>query len=93
MSLDQILDQDIFDRPSHAHDVAENKPTAMVLAINNKEEELIELQKNLSSECMRIYRSDDRIESDLAVVLKMFMPLQQDFLMVLGLAIMHVLLY
>ena len=56
--------------PSHAHDVAENKPTAMVLALNNNEEELIELQKNLSSECMRIYRSDDRIGVGLGSCLK-----------------------
>ena len=56
--------------PSHAHDVAINKPTAMVLAMDCKEVELIELQGNLSSESMRIYRSEDRIGVALGSCLK-----------------------
>jgi glycerol-3-phosphate dehydrogenase (NAD(P)+) len=56
--------------PSHAHDVAINKPTAMVLAMDCKEVELIELQSNLSSETMRIYRSEDRIGVALGSCLK-----------------------
>ena len=56
--------------PSHAHDVAINKPTAMVLAMDCKEVELIELQSNLSSESMRIYRSEDRIGVALGSCLK-----------------------
>lgn len=56
--------------PSHAHDVADSKPTAMVLAINRTDSELLELQRNLSSESMRIYRSDDRIGVGLGSCLK-----------------------
>ena len=56
--------------PSHAYDVAINKPTAMVLAMDCKEVELIELQSNLSSKSMRIYRSEDRIGVALGSCLK-----------------------
>jgi glycerol-3-phosphate dehydrogenase (NAD(P)+) len=56
--------------PSHAHDVAINKPTAMVLAMDCKEVELIKLQSNLSSKSMRIYRSEDRIGVALGSCLK-----------------------
>ena len=56
--------------PSHAHDVAASKPTAMVLAMNRSEQELIELQESISSEHMRIYRSEDRIGVGLGSCLK-----------------------
>ena len=56
--------------PSHAHDVAENKPGAMVLAINCNQPELIKLQNSLSSKRMRIYRSEDRIGVALGSCLK-----------------------
>ena len=56
--------------PSHAHDVAESKPTAMVLAMDCGEVKLIELQNSLSSESMRIYRSEDRIGVALGSCLK-----------------------
>ena len=56
--------------PSHAHDVAEEKPTAMVLAMDCVEEELIELQNSISSKSMRIYRSEDRIGVGLGSCLK-----------------------
>ena len=56
--------------PSHAHDVAEGKPAAMVLAMNCEEGELVELQRNLNSSTMRIYRSEDRIGVGLGSCLK-----------------------
>ena len=56
--------------PSHAHDVAEGKPAAMVLAINCDPPELIKLQNSLSSKSMRIYRSEDRIGVALGSCLK-----------------------
>ncbi len=56
--------------PSHAHDVAEGKPAAMVLAINCDLPELIKLQNSLSSKSMRIYRSEDRIGVALGSCLK-----------------------
>ncbi len=56
--------------PSHAHDVAEGKPAAMVLAMDRPVDQLIELQHGLSSESMRIYRSEDRIGVGLGSCLK-----------------------
>ena len=56
--------------PSHAHDVADSKPTAMVLALDCGEPKLIQLQNSLSSDSMRIYRSDDRIGVALGSCLK-----------------------
>ena len=56
--------------PSHAHDVADNKPTAMVLALDCDDDELIVLQNSVSSGSMRIYRSDDRIGVALGSCLK-----------------------
>ncbi|MDG0965409.1 MAG: NAD(P)-dependent glycerol-3-phosphate dehydrogenase [Opitutales bacterium] len=56
--------------PSHAHDVAVNKPTAMVLTMDCAETELIQLQSNLSSKTMRIYRSEDRVGVALGSCLK-----------------------
>ena len=56
--------------PSHAHDVAEGKPAAMVLAMDCEEGELVELQRNLSSPTLRIYRSEDRIGVGLGSCLK-----------------------
>ena len=56
--------------PSHAHDVAEGKPAAMVLAMDCEEGELVELQRNLNSSTMRIYRSEDRIGVGLGSCLK-----------------------
>lgn len=56
--------------PSHAHDVAEGKPAAMVLAMDCEERELVDLQRNLSSPAMRIYRSEDRIGVGLGSCLK-----------------------
>ena len=56
--------------PSHAHDVAEGKPAAMVLAMDCEEGELVDLQRNLSSPAMRIYRSEDRVGVGLGSCLK-----------------------
>lgn len=56
--------------PSHAHDVADDLPTAMVLAINGAENLLIDLQNAISSANMRIYRSHDRVGVGLGSCLK-----------------------
>ena len=56
--------------PSHAHDVAEGKPAAMVLTMDCEEGELVDLQRNLNSSSMRIYRSEDRIGVGLGSCLK-----------------------
>ena len=56
--------------PSHAHDVADDLPTAMVLAINGAENLLIDLQNAISSGNMRIYRSHDRVGVGLGSCLK-----------------------
>lgn len=56
--------------PSHARDVADNRPTAMVLAMDGSEDLLINLQNAISSESMRIYRSEDRVGVGLGSCLK-----------------------
>ena len=56
--------------PSHAHEVAEGKPAAMVLAMDCGESELVELQGSLSSSILRIYRSEDRMGVGLGSCLK-----------------------
>ena len=43
--------------PSHAEDIAEGKPAAMVLAMDGSDDERRELQVQLSSSFLRIYRS------------------------------------
>lgn len=53
--------------PTNALEVAEGKPTAMVLA---GEGELEELQQAISSETLRVYLSDDLIGAELAGALK-----------------------
>ena len=45
--------------PSHAEDIAEGKPAAMVLSINGTGEERQKLQAEISSSSLRIYGSDD----------------------------------
>lgn len=56
--------------PSHAEDIAFGKPAAMVLAINGKEGERKNLQRELNSENLRIYRSDDLVGVSLGSCLK-----------------------
>ena len=56
--------------PSHALDVAQGKPAAMVLAMDGPKDSLIQLQDGLSSEMMRVYRSEDRIGVGLGSCLK-----------------------
>ncbi len=47
--------------PTNAREIAEGKPAAMVLAINLKEDLLIALQDSVSSQTLRVYRSNDRV--------------------------------
>ncbi len=56
--------------PSHAEDIAEAKPAAMVLAMDGSDAERQELQVQLSSSFLRIYRSDDRVGVALGSCLK-----------------------
>ncbi len=72
--IQDVLGQEIasgyLTGPSHAHDVADKRPTAMVLAMNAPEDLLIGLQNAISSETMRIYSSEDRIGVGLGSCLK-----------------------
>ena len=56
--------------PSHAEDIAQGKPAAMVLAMDGSESERRTLQIELSSLYLRMYRSDDRIGVALGSCLK-----------------------
>lgn len=56
--------------PSHAEDIAQGKPAAMVLAMDGSESERRSLQIELSSSHLRMYRSDDRVGVALGSCLK-----------------------
>ena len=56
--------------PSHAEDIAQGKPAAMVLAMDGSESERQSLQIELSSSHLRMYRSDDRVGVALGSCLK-----------------------
>ncbi len=56
--------------PSHAEDIAEGKPAAMVLAMDGSDDESGELQVQLSSSFLRIYRSGDLVGVALGSCLK-----------------------
>ncbi|MGF1484431.1 MAG: NAD(P)H-dependent glycerol-3-phosphate dehydrogenase [Opitutales bacterium] len=49
----------ILSGPSHAADVAQGLPTALVLASGAEASKAIEMQEALSGEALRVYRSDD----------------------------------
>ncbi len=56
--------------PSYAGEVADGKPTALVLASNAPEELACEVQQAFSGESLRIYRSDDLVGAELGGGLK-----------------------
>ena len=56
--------------PSHAEDIASGKPAAMVLAIEGSENNRVNLQSELSSSNLRIYRSNDLVGVALGSCLK-----------------------
>lgn len=56
--------------PTYANEVASGKPAAMTLAIDSSEKELVDIQSQLSSKEIRIYRSSDRIGVGLGSSLK-----------------------
>ncbi len=56
--------------PSFAKEVAEGKPTAVVLAYDQDKDDALELQKNLNSENFRVYISSDLPGVELGGALK-----------------------
>lgn len=59
----------VFSGPTHAEEVAMNKPTAITLAGNN-EESLLELQKILSTPTLRVYTNNDVAGVEIAGAVK-----------------------
>lgn len=59
----------VFSGPSHAEEVAQNKPTAIAIAGKNKKL-LSKLQKLLSTENLRVYTNDDMVGVEIAGAVK-----------------------
>ena len=56
--------------PSHPLELAEGKPAAMCLALDQMEADTLSLQEAISSSSLRIYRSDDRVGAAIGGCLK-----------------------